>query len=38
MLTKVQRWGNSQGLRFTKAILEEARTDVRDRTTRIDMA
>ena len=27
MLTKVQRWGNSQGLRFTKAILEEARLD-----------
>ena len=38
MLTKVRRWGNSQGLRFTKAILEEARIDVRDRTTRIDMA
>ena len=38
MLTKVQRWGNSQGLRFTKAILEEARIDVRDRTARIDMA
>ena len=31
MLTKVQRWGNSQGLRFTKAILEEARIDVGDR-------
>ena len=27
MLTKVQRWGNSQGLRFMKAILEEARLD-----------
>ena len=31
MLTKVRRWGNSQGLRFTKAILEEARIDVGDR-------
>ena len=31
MLTKVQRWGNSQGLRFTKAILEEARIGVGDR-------
>ena len=31
MRTKVQRWGNSQGLRFTKAILEEARIDVGDR-------
>ena len=24
MLTKVQKWGNSQGLRVTKALLEEA--------------
>ena len=24
MLTKIQKWGNSQGLRFTKALLEEA--------------
>ena len=31
MLTKVRRWGNSQGLRFTKAVLEEARTGVGDR-------
>ena len=31
MLTKVQRWGNSQGLRFTKSILEEARIGVGDR-------
>ena len=31
MLTKVQRWGNSQGLPFTKAVLEEARIDVGDR-------
>ena len=30
MLTKVQRWGNSQRLRFTKEILEEARTSVGD--------
>ena len=31
MLMKVRRWGNSRGLRFTKAILEEARIDVGDR-------
>ena len=31
MLTKVQKWGNSQGLRFTKAIMEEARINVGDR-------
>lgn len=24
MLTKVQRWGNSQGVRFSQRILEEA--------------
>ena len=24
MLTKVQKWGNSQGLRVTKALLDEA--------------
>jgi len=24
MLTKVQKWGNSQGLRFPKTVLEEA--------------
>ena len=30
MFTKVQRWGNSQGLRFSKAILEEARIAVGD--------
>ena len=30
MLTKVQKWGNSQGLRFPKAILEEARINVGD--------
>lgn len=30
MLTKVQKWGNSQGLRFTKAVLEEARMKVGD--------
>ena len=31
MLMKIRKWGNSQGLRFTKAILEEARTGVGDR-------
>ena len=30
MLTKVQKWGNSQGLRFTKALLDEARIEVGD--------
>ncbi len=30
MLTKVQKWGNSQGLRFTKAILQEAQINVGD--------
>lgn len=30
MLTKIQKWGNSQGLRFTKAILEEANIEVGD--------
>ena len=30
MLTKVQKWGNSQGLRFSKAILEEAAINVGD--------
>ena len=30
MLTKVQKWGNSQGLRFTKALLDEARITVGD--------
>ena len=30
MLTKVQKWGNSQGLRFPKTILEEAQIHVGD--------
>ena len=30
MLTKIQKWGNSQGLRFTKALLHEARINVGD--------
>ena len=30
MITKVQKWGNSQGLRFPKPILEEARIQVGD--------
>jgi len=30
MVTKVQKWGNSQGLRFTKEMLEEAQIDVGD--------
>jgi antitoxin MazE len=30
MVTKVQKWGNSQGLRFTKEVLEEAQIGVGD--------
>jgi len=30
MLTKVKKWGNSQGLRFPKTILEEAQIGVGD--------
>ena len=30
MLTKIQKWGNSQGLRFTKAFLDEAQINVGD--------
>ena len=30
MLTKIQKWGNSQGIRFTKALLEEAQINVGD--------
>ena len=30
MLTKVQKWGNSQGLRLTKSVLEEAGLNVGD--------
>ena len=30
MLTKVRKWGNSQGLRVTKALLDEARIHLGD--------
>lgn len=30
MRTKIQKWGNSQGLRFPKHVLEEARITVGD--------
>jgi len=30
MVTKVQKWGNSQGLRLAKHVLEEARLSVGD--------
>ena len=30
MLTKVQKWGNSQGLRLNKQVLEEAHISVGD--------
>ncbi|RJP40421.1 MAG: AbrB/MazE/SpoVT family DNA-binding domain-containing protein [Desulfobacteraceae bacterium] len=30
MLAKVQKWGNSQGLRITKALLSDAQINVGD--------
>ena len=30
MVARVQKWGNSQGLRFTKTLLDEARMNVGD--------
>lgn len=30
MVTKIQRWGNSQGLRLAKHVLEEARLSLGD--------
>ena len=30
MHTKIQKWGNSQGLRFPKHVLEEAQIDIGD--------
>ena len=30
MVTKVQKWGNSQGLRLTKQVLEDAHLSVGD--------
>ncbi len=30
MLAKIQRWGNSQGLRITKALLADAQISVGD--------
>ncbi len=30
MVTKVQRWGNSQGLRFPKALLEDVQLKIGD--------
>jgi len=30
MVTKVQKWGNSQGLRFSKDVLEEAQIKIGD--------
>lgn len=30
MLSKIQKWGNSQGLRFTKVVLQEAQINVGD--------
>lgn len=29
-MSKIQKWGNSQGLRFTKALLQEAQINVGD--------
>jgi antitoxin MazE len=33
MLAKVQQWGNSQGIRIPKALLEDARINVGDEVT-----
>lgn len=30
MLGKIQKWGNSQGLRLTKALLQETQINVGD--------
>ena len=30
MVTKIQKWGNSQGLRLSKELLEDARMNVGD--------
>jgi antitoxin MazE len=30
MITRVQRWGNSQGLRLARQVLEDARVSVGD--------
>ena len=30
MVTRVQKWGNSQGLRFSRSVLAEARIDIGD--------
>jgi len=30
MVTKIQKWGNSQGLRLNKQLLEDARISVGD--------
>lgn len=30
MVTKIQKWGNSQGLRLSKRVLEDARISVGD--------
>ena len=30
MLGKIQKWGNGQGLRFTKALLQEVQLNVGD--------
>ncbi|MBC8183070.1 AbrB/MazE/SpoVT family DNA-binding domain-containing protein [candidate division KSB1 bacterium] len=31
MQTKIQKWGNSQGLRFPKQILQEAQVSIGDK-------
>ena len=30
MITKIQKWGNSQGLRLSKAVLSDADIDIGD--------
>ena len=33
MVTKIQKWGSSQGIRLAKAVLEDAQIDVDDEVT-----
>jgi mRNA interferase MazF len=30
MVTKIQKWGNSQGLRFSRTVLQQAQIDIGD--------
>jgi antitoxin MazE len=30
MVTRIQKWGNSQGLRFSRTVLQQAQIDIGD--------